>query len=208
MIHVGVISFWIGAGMGRSKAQSPKIDRRAVAGRQTGNKQAGRGGSGLVHLPTAGARHTCKRSRTQTQMQTHIHACARTHTRTHTLKTQTQTDTCTVCQVPRAQLLQVHEIVVGAMLAAEPRMNTEVKMKVPHRNICFEVRRSQSHSRGRPQLMLRLAASCQCNTLAAVRTWAAPWQARANTSGPLCVRAWVDPRGRVMAIPWTLGCFS
>eukprot|EP00983_Pelagomonas_calceolata_P081347 1155540-Pelagomonas_calceolata.AAC.5 len=34
---------------------------------------------------------------------------------------------------------QVHDIVVGAMLAAEPRLNTEVKMKVPHRNICFEV---------------------------------------------------------------------
>ncbi len=35
---------------------------------------------------------------------------------------------------------QVHDIVAGAVLAAETRISTEVKMKVPHRNICFEVR--------------------------------------------------------------------
>ncbi|KAJ9513170.1 hypothetical protein QJQ45_029340 [Haematococcus lacustris] len=34
---------------------------------------------------------------------------------------------------------QVHDIVAKAMVAVEPRINTEVKMKVPHRNICFEV---------------------------------------------------------------------
>ena len=43
-------------------------------------------------------------------------------------------------------LLQVHDIVVGAMLSAEPRINTEVKMKVPHRNVCFEVRSVDSAS--------------------------------------------------------------
>ncbi|GIL44156.1 hypothetical protein Vafri_1684 [Volvox africanus] len=34
---------------------------------------------------------------------------------------------------------QVCDIVVAAVIAAEPRMNTEFKMKVPHRNNCFEV---------------------------------------------------------------------
>jgi hypothetical protein len=34
---------------------------------------------------------------------------------------------------------QVHDIVAGAIIAAEPRMSTELRMKVPHRNICFEV---------------------------------------------------------------------
>jgi hypothetical protein len=35
--------------------------------------------------------------------------------------------------------MQVHDIVAGAIIAAEPRMSTELRMKVPHRNICFEV---------------------------------------------------------------------
>lgn len=35
---------------------------------------------------------------------------------------------------------QVCDIVAAAVIAAEPRMNTEFKMKVPHRNNCFEVR--------------------------------------------------------------------
>ncbi|GIL87357.1 hypothetical protein Vretimale_1604 [Volvox reticuliferus] len=34
---------------------------------------------------------------------------------------------------------QVCDIVAAAVIAAEPRMNTEFKMKVPHRNNCFEV---------------------------------------------------------------------
>lgn len=34
---------------------------------------------------------------------------------------------------------QVNTIIMGGVLAAEPRINTEVKMKVPHRNVCFEV---------------------------------------------------------------------
>jgi hypothetical protein len=34
---------------------------------------------------------------------------------------------------------QVRDIVAAAVIAAEPRMNTECKMKVPHRNNCFEV---------------------------------------------------------------------
>jgi tubulin polyglutamylase TTLL4 len=35
---------------------------------------------------------------------------------------------------------QVQDIAAAAVLSAEPRVNTEVKMKVPHRNVCFEVR--------------------------------------------------------------------
>ena len=35
---------------------------------------------------------------------------------------------------------QVQDIVTAAVIAAEPRMNTDFKMKVPHRNNCFEVR--------------------------------------------------------------------
>ncbi|KAG2488455.1 hypothetical protein HYH03_012961 [Edaphochlamys debaryana] len=34
---------------------------------------------------------------------------------------------------------QVCDIIAAAVIAAEPRMNTEFKMKVPHRNNCFEV---------------------------------------------------------------------
>lgn len=46
-----------------------------------------------------------------------------------------------ICHILKNQMCaQVHDIVMGAMLAAEPRINTEVKMKVPHRNVCFEVR--------------------------------------------------------------------
>lgn len=34
---------------------------------------------------------------------------------------------------------QVHDIAAKAILSAEPKMNTESKIKVPHRNNCFEV---------------------------------------------------------------------
>eukprot|EP00798_Chlamydomonas_sp_ICE-L_P014140 gene14140-20103_t len=34
---------------------------------------------------------------------------------------------------------QVHDIIAKAVLSAEPRINTELKMKVPFRNNCFEV---------------------------------------------------------------------
>ncbi|GFR40319.1 hypothetical protein Agub_g857 [Astrephomene gubernaculifera] len=34
---------------------------------------------------------------------------------------------------------QVCDIIAAAVIAAEPRMNTDFKMKVPHRNNCFEV---------------------------------------------------------------------
>jgi hypothetical protein len=37
--------------------------------------------------------------------------------------------------------VQVHDIAAKAILSAEPKLNTEVKMKVVHRNNCFEVRR-------------------------------------------------------------------
>lgn len=34
---------------------------------------------------------------------------------------------------------QVVDIIAKALIAAEPRMNTDFKIKVPHRNNCFEV---------------------------------------------------------------------
>ncbi|EFJ39822.1 hypothetical protein VOLCADRAFT_108470 [Volvox carteri f. nagariensis] len=40
---------------------------------------------------------------------------------------------------PEQQEPAVCDIVAAAVIAAEPRMNTEFKMKVPHRNNCFEV---------------------------------------------------------------------
>ncbi len=44
------------------------------------------------------------------------------------------------CARPPSWVVQVHDIVAGALLAAEPRIGTEVRMKAPHRNTCFEVR--------------------------------------------------------------------
>ena len=37
-------------------------------------------------------------------------------------------------------LLQVHDVVMAAMLASEPELYSASRMHVPHRTNCFEVR--------------------------------------------------------------------
>lgn len=36
-------------------------------------------------------------------------------------------------------ILQVHDLVMAAILAAEPELHSSARMHVPHRTSCFEV---------------------------------------------------------------------